>query len=219
MPDELMPLDFWDSERTWSTFEDGTFHSFIGDVEVQKCEWDLDRYDDLIEVSQPDVIIETGTRAGGSALWFREQGLRVFSIDKCPPPGRLPVRGGITYITDDSADPKLVKFIQPLLQPGQRVMVSLDSDHHAPHVVAEIMLWAGLVTPGCYLVIEDGCFEQWDEHRARKGGWKIPEVGGPVAAINQCWDHLSGLGFYRDIELETITSISHSPVGWWRRDD
>ena len=35
-------------------------------------------------------------------------------------------------------------------------MVILDSDHSADHVFEELEAWAPLVTPGCYLVAEDG---------------------------------------------------------------
>ena len=36
-------------------------------------------------------------------------------------------------------------------------MVILDSDHSQAHVSAELSAYAPLVTPGCYLIVEDTC--------------------------------------------------------------
>lgn len=214
----LHPLPSWDSERTWETFVDGTFHQWIGDTEIQKSQPDLDRYADLIEVSQPDLIIETGTRAGGSALWFRDKGLRVVSIDVSPQSGLPPV-DGIAWVTGDSVDAQVARWVvEAKIRHGMRVMVSLDSDHHVGHVIGEISTWARLVTPGCYLVIEDGCFDMWDEERAKVGGSSIATRGGPLKAINVSHPFLVASGFWRDEDLEGLHPVSHSPVGWWRKD-
>lgn len=226
MPTELAPLPTWDSERTWKTFEDGTFHVEVHGVELQKDEWDLDRYADLIEVSQPDVIIETGTRRGGSALWFARMGLKVHTIDLEPSAGHEARLTGVQELEriswwsgSSSTDVQVAAAIQRLIEPGQRVMVTLDSDHHMPHVIGEISMWGDLVTPGCYLVIEDACFDMWPAERARVGGHEIPERGGPLGAIRRCEPWLQSAGFYRDESVEGLHAVSHSPVGWWRKDD
>lgn len=230
MTTELAPLSSWASEGTWRTFEDDTFHQYLPDgVELQKCQADLDRYETLIDQSQPDVVIETGTRRGGSALWFQDHGLKVITIDSDWEAGSQARKAheghehipNIEWIAGRSSiDARLGFEVQSLLQAGQRVMVSLDSDHHCEHVMGEILLWSTFVTPGCYLVVEDACFDMWPAERARVGGAQIPERGGPLAAIRRSQSVLAMQGgFYRDEALERQSVISHSPVGWWRKDD
>jgi cephalosporin hydroxylase len=223
---ELAPLESWDSEETWRTFEEDTFHHYLGEVELQKCEQDLNRYTDLIEISQPDVVIETGTRRGGSALWFQLQGLKVITIDSDWDAGADARRAhgdnipNIEFIRGRSSiDARLGFEVQKHLQQGQRVMVSLDADHHTDHVMGEILLWSTFVSVGCYLVIEDGCFDMWPADRARVGGAEIPERGGPLGAIRRSHALLSAQGFWRDTYVENLHPVSHSPVGWWRHYD
>lgn len=225
----IRPVPEWDLGQTWLTFANGTYHGVIAGVEIQKSDDDLQRYREAIETSQPDIIVETGTRAGGSALWFhREMGLQVVSIDVCPEftkRGQPPHLGaGIDWIRGSSIANDVVEQVIPHLK-GKRVMVSLDSDHHTAHVQAEIRLWSQFVTPGCYLVVEDACFDLFhlNGHTdwARVGGARIPEYGGPLDAIEKTlarpWFTTSA--FWRDESLEAITPISHSPCGWWRREE
>lgn len=225
---DLKPLGSWDSEATWSTFTDGSYRGTMLGVEIQKCQQDLDRYREIVEISQPDIVVETGTREGGSALFFhRELNLQVVSVDLCPRfdrNGKPPWTGpGIEWVRGSSISTDVVQHVLPLLR-GKRVMVSLDSDHHSPHVQAEIAIWGPLVTPGCYMVVEDACFEQWDADRCRVGGSRIPEFGGPQhAMITQGLGRIvvdtEGRKFWRDEAVEGMFSISHSPMGWWRKDE
>lgn len=226
----MRPLDTWDLERTWDTFAGGTFHSKINGIELQKCDEDLARYRRIIEDSRPDILIETGTRAGGSAMWFHSlMGLQVITIDigaQFVRHGGPPYRGsGIEWIRGSSISEKVMRQVLPLIE-GKRVMVSLDADHHSAHVQAEIAIWGPMVSPGCYLVVEDACFDMF--HRvgqsdwARVGGSRIPEFGGPLDAIERQLEHPLGQAhffFDRDTEVEALYPISHSPCGYWRRHD
>lgn len=213
----VRPLESWDSRATWRTFAQDQFHQQIEGVELQKAQADLDRYAELIDISQPDLVVECGTRTGGSALWFAEHGLQVISIDINARP-RVKNRIGIDWLVGSSTDSSIYGWVLPQLR-GKRVMVSLDSDHHAPHVQREIDLWSRVVSAGCYLVVEDGCFDCWDDERGRRGGWQIPEVGGPLWAVGYMQTQLLAFDFWRDEALEGMSSVSHSPGGWWRKHD
>jgi cephalosporin hydroxylase len=63
----------------------------------------------------------------------------------------------ISFVTAQSEDPECVTVITQRIQEKryQKIMVVLDSDHHAEHVRDELEAYAPLVTPGCYLIIED----------------------------------------------------------------
>lgn len=236
MPKLLEPLPSWDSQLTWMTFTADSYRTTYMGAELQKCSDDLARYREVVDVSQPDILVETGTREGGSALYFhRELGLQVVSIDIAPrfdrsgmPPWNGP---GIHWVRGSSIAHDIVSQVIPLLR-GKRVMVSLDSDHHSPHVQAEMDIWGALVSPGCYMVVEDACFEQWEPERARVGGARIPEFGGPQHAMitRFGWNYdkgrepglqalSTGEFFWRDESVEGLTPVSHSPMGWWRKHE
>jgi cephalosporin hydroxylase len=97
---------------------------------------------------------------------------------------------------------------------GKRVMVSLDAEHGADHVRAEIRNFGPLVTPGCYLVVEDGIFDLTSiRERQRIGGHRIPDEGGPLHAIVS--ELVGNPGWIRDTAVEQQTPLTYHPAGWW----
>lgn len=140
---------FYQARHTWSTTR------FRG-VPIMKPPTDIWTYHELMEVLQPTVVIETGTAFGGSALLFASQPSvrRVFTIDVEGRPDR-PKDVPITYVQGSSTDPLALAFVRRQLEPDDRVMVVLDSNHHRDHVLCELALYAPLVTPGQLLVVED----------------------------------------------------------------
>ena len=105
------------------------------------------------------MIIECGTSSGGSAYYLA--GLmdllgkgRIVTIDVvvC---ANLPAHPRIQYLTGSSISPEIVEMVKKNIQPGNSVMVILDSDHSAPHVLRELQIYSPLVTKGDYLIVED----------------------------------------------------------------
>lgn len=129
-------------------------------VETQKCPLDLWIYQEILHELRPDVIVETGTFSGGSAFYLATLfdvlgGGRVITVDLEPQPN-LPVHPRITYISRlSSTAPEAVSKVKALLKPGESVMVILDSDHSRNHVLDELRIYARMVTPGQYLIVED----------------------------------------------------------------
>lgn len=126
---------------------------------VIKCPLDLWIYQELIFELEPDLIIETGTMYGGSAFYFASlldllgKG-EVVTIDKNFREGR-PEHPRIVYLTGSSTSQEMVKESRRRAEDGGVVMVLLDSNHKAGHVLEELRAYHELVTPGSYLVVED----------------------------------------------------------------
>lgn len=124
-----------------------------------KCPLDLWTYQELISERAPDVIVETGTRFGGSAYYMA--GIcqllghgRVVSVD-IDASIRRPEHPRITYLTGSSTAPEVVQRVKAEVADAQRVFVILDSDHSEAHVRGELEAYADLVRVGDYLVVED----------------------------------------------------------------
>lgn len=205
-----------DVEESWQAFAAAGYGVTVDELWVEKLADDLHRYRRIIDQTRPQVIVETGTRRGGSSAWFASLGPDVITVDiethRVDP--RVDAVAGVTYVRGDAADDKIADLVGGLVA-GRRCMVSLDSDHHAPHVAAEIVRYSRLVSRGCYLVVEDGIADLLDADRARHIGRRIPEEGGPLTAVLSRPLHF---GFVeRDYVVEGLTPLTHHPAGWWRR--
>jgi cephalosporin hydroxylase len=134
---------------------------------------DLDRYRKAIEACQPEVLVETGTKWGGFAAWVADTfGCDVVTVDVLRAEGRPDSWPRVTFVAGDSMAPATAAQVAGLVA-DRRCMVSLDADHHAGHVMREIELYAPLVSPGCYLVVEDGrpAVGSPDRLPHPRGGW------------------------------------------------
>jgi cephalosporin hydroxylase len=128
-------------------------------VPLAKCPLDLWVYQEIIVETRPDLVVETGTFEGGSALFFASLfdlvgNGRVVTVDIEPREGR-PAHERITYLTGSSTAPEMVDEIRGHAAAAGVVFVVLDSDHRREHVLAELQAYADVVTPGSYLVVED----------------------------------------------------------------
>ena len=124
-----------------------------------KCPFDLWAYQEILFETRPDLVVETGTHAGGSAFYLASildllRHGHVVTIDVEAQEGR-PSHPRITYLQGSSTSDAVLDEVTAMARGAGRVMVLLDSDHARDHVLRELELYGPLVTPGCYLVVED----------------------------------------------------------------
>jgi cephalosporin hydroxylase len=163
----LSPADLADLVRQANIlyFRSGAWQTttWLG-VPCAQCPTDLWAYQELLHRVRPDVVIETGTWAGGTALFLATvldqlgHG-RLISIDRAADPDR-PAHPRLSYLQGDSTDPATAAAVRADIGDAT-VLVLLDADHAADAVLAELRLWAPLVTPGSYLVVQDTGFDGW----------------------------------------------------------
>lgn len=133
-------------------------------VRTLKLPSDMWNYQEIIHQRGVQWVIETGTRHGGSALFFADlldqAGARgmVVSVDvthEALHPS-IPQNPRIRLLLGDSGGPGVAQAIADLL-PEDRgpVFMILDSDHAAAHVYRELCTLVPLLRSGDYLVVED----------------------------------------------------------------
>jgi cephalosporin hydroxylase len=133
-------------------------------VKCWKSPSDMWNYQEILWDLKPALIIEFGTRYGGSALFYAEtmrrtgQPFKCLSVDISLDVLDPAVRGDpdIEFVESSSSAPAIAERIEQLktLFPG-RIFAILDSDHAMDHVLAELNLLRPLLSPGDYLVVED----------------------------------------------------------------
>ena len=128
-------------------------------IPAMKIPLDFWVYQEIMWETRPQFIIETGTRDGGSALFFASicdligEG-RVVTVDVDDLASRTLSHPRITTIVVDSVSDDVISQVRRIVG-NQTAMVSLDSDHSKGHVLREMELYSEFVSLGNYLVVED----------------------------------------------------------------
>lgn len=140
--------------------------SWMGRPIIQLPE-DMIRIQELIYRLKPDVVVETGVAHGGSLIFYASlfsaigKG-RTIGIDiEIRPHNRTAIESHelsdyITLIEGSSTDPETAAQVRSQVGDAETVLVILDSNHLRDHVLAELALYAPMVTPGSYIVACDG---------------------------------------------------------------
>jgi cephalosporin hydroxylase len=209
-------------------------HSWLG-VPVWQLADDLVALQRMVVDAQPRWIVETGTKFGGSAIFFASLLAML---------GRPAGEGGVITVdlhetkeardvlqdkphryapwvrrrlVGDAKAPQVLSAVRAAIaaDPGP-VMVFLDDWHDGDHVYAELQAYAPLVTPGGILVVADTTFEDIADTPAAAPSEKYPDArkSNPRVALRRF------LAERRDFEVltrYTATGASNFPDSVLRR--
>jgi cephalosporin hydroxylase len=190
---------------------------------------DMVRIQEVIYQVQPDLIIETGIAHGGSLIFYASlmeligKG-RVVGIDiDIRPHNRAaieahPMAKRITMIEGSSIAPETVGEVRSLVRPDETVMLILDSNHERDHVAAELEAYASLVTPGSYILSQDGVMKLVAGMPRSGADWA---ENNPISAVEAFLERHKEFELARPPrpfdETEETPDCSHHPHGWLRR--
>jgi cephalosporin hydroxylase len=154
--DLLIATQIYDYAYLWS---------WMG-VPIIQLPADIMATQEVIWATKPDIIIETGVARGGSVLFMAslleligkgkvigvDIDIRAHNRDSIE---SHPMAKRVVLIEGPATEESTLVKVRSAIPPGASVMVVLDSDHSADHVLAELRSYSPLVTPGCYLVVAD----------------------------------------------------------------
>jgi len=183
---------------------------------------------------RPDIIIETGIAHGGGLIFYASllemlggDG-EVLGIDiDIRPHNRKAIEGHPMWyrtnmIEGSSIDPEIGKQVRKFIASYKKefsmkrepvVMVVLDSMHTESHVLAELEIYAPLVTVGSYVVVMDTIIEYLPENSFLNRLWDVGN-NPATAAKKFLWKHPE---FEADLDIDKRIIATCNPGGFLRR--
>lgn len=200
--------------------------------------------DDLVALqrivfdTRPKWIVETGTKFGGSAIFFAsllammghtvEAGGGVITVDVFETVQAREILSENTHLMapivrerliGDAKSPEVLAAIRGKIanSPGP-VMVFLDDWHDGEHVYAELLEYSKVVTPGSFLVVADTTYEDLADTPVLPRSAKYPDAkrSNPRVAVKR---FLAGSSDFEVVADYTSTGISNFPDGVLRKLD
>lgn len=192
------------------------------EIVLERCYWmgvralknplDAWIYQEVLYEVQPDVLVELGSSEGGSTLYFAhlmdvlEKGT-VVSVDIDRSVFKVSHPRVVT-VTGNSSAPETVEAVKRLCE-GKRVMIIHDADHHKEQVLNDLEAYAPLVSPGSYLIVEDGVVDLF-----KPGPPFFIEGDGPLRAVEEFLPRHPEFVVDSDRERYLIT---YNPRGFLKR--
>ena len=211
--------------------------SWLGRKTIQYPQ-DLMAFQEIIVSTRPGVIVELGVAHGGTTLFLASvtNTLGLMSPADIPMASQTLILGvekhflpetedifkssrlgtSIHVIEGSSVSVSTVQAVWDIAAPsGKRrgVLVILDSDHEASHVLAELRAYADLCRPGDYMVV---CDTIVDEVPDGSFPWNPVRRGvGPGQAVKEFL--AENFDFEADRSIDERLLISANPGGYLRR--
>lgn len=183
-------------------------------VTTLKSPADMWNYQEIIFDLKPGLVIEFGTRYGGSALFFASilaqinETSIVVSVDIDQETIDLRVRNHprIQLIKSSSTARELAALLAEKRKayPGP-VFVILDSEHAKDHVLGEMHLLRPILRSGDYMIVEDGNI---NGHPVAPGFGK-----GPFEALEEYFAQYPD-DYIRDVKRESKFGFTFAPMGF-----
>jgi len=192
---------------------------------------DMIRIQEVIYQIKPDIIIECGIAHGGSLIYYAsilkamgKTESRIVGIDiEIRPHNRQAIEAHelfpfITLVEGSSIAPEIVSQVKNLVNPGDQVLVILDSCHTKQHVAQELKAYHDLVTPGSYIVATDGIMKDlYDVPRGTPDWqWDHPTAAAAEFVANHP-EFLLKQPEWLFNESELTENITHWPGAWLQR--
>lgn len=188
---------------------------FLG-IPIQQNPCDMWMMQELIVELKPDIIIETGTYKGGSAIFFASilENInpygKVITVDINPQIkadlNLTPLLERIEIIKGNSISPAVIRAISNLIKTKDIVLVTLDSLHTKHHVLTEMRLYSRFVSVGSYLIVQD---TNLNGHPVRSNFGP-----GPMEAVEEFLEENDNFVIDRSKEKYFLTFY---PSGWLKR--
>jgi cephalosporin hydroxylase len=187
---------------------------------------DIMALQEIIWNVRPDVIVETGIAHGGSLI-FTSSMLELLGGD-----GRVigvdidirehnrvaieehPMVKRITMIEGSSIDEAIVAQVREQVGDAGSVLLILDSNHTHDHVLAELELYAPMVTKGSYIAVMDTVVEDMPGDAFPDRPWDRGD--NPATAVRAFLESEQGKRFEVDQEISDRLILSVAPGGYLR---
>lgn len=186
---------------------------------------DMIAMQEIIWLTKPDLVIETGVAHGGSILYYASlleligHG-EVLGIDIDIRPHNLqaiethPMGKRVKLMQGSSIAPEMIQKVREYAQ-EKRCLVVLDSNHTHEHVLAELLAYADLVCVGGYCVVMDTLVEDMPQRFFENGDrpWKVGD-NPKTAVLEYIKTHPE---FEIDKQIDHKLLISVAPDGYLKR--
>ena len=181
-------------------------------VPIWKNPLDTWIYQEILFEVKPDVVVEIGSRFGGSTKFFANmldiigKG-EVISIDNHRADFKL-THPRLVLLNGKSSDPDILSRVTEQCS-GKKVFLIQDGDHRCAQVLEDLENYSRFVSLGSYFIVEDGIVDLF--HEGDGLGFKEE---GPLAAVEK---FLSIHDEFIVDESRERYLITYNPKGYLKR--